>query len=86
MGDDTITAAMRTPIMATVAFRLHTVSTLLCIQNTFAACRSGVADRTSPPNLGLDSEARGSTEPTPHGYWLVSGLQLSLFMACSHGS
>ena len=46
MGDDTITAAMRTPIMATVAFRLHTVSTLLCIQNTFAVCHSGVADRT----------------------------------------
>ena len=51
MVDDTITAAMGTPIMATAtaAFRLHTVSTRLCIQNTFAMCHSGVADRTMPP-------------------------------------
>ena len=31
------------------AFRLHTVSTRLCTQNTFAVCRSGVADRTMRP-------------------------------------
>jgi len=49
MVDDTITAAMGTPIMATAAFRLHTVSTRLCIQNTFAVCHSGVADRTMLP-------------------------------------
>jgi hypothetical protein len=46
MGDDVITAAMSIPIMATAAFRLHTGGTRLFIQNTFAACPSGVVDRT----------------------------------------
>jgi hypothetical protein len=49
MGDDDITAAMGTPIMAIAAFRLHMVSTRSCTQNMFAACHSGVADRTMRP-------------------------------------
>jgi hypothetical protein len=49
MGDDTITATTGIPIMATAAFRLHTASIRLCIQNTSAVCHSGVADRTMRP-------------------------------------
>jgi hypothetical protein len=45
MGDDTITATTDIPIMATGAFRLHTASTRLCIQNTFAVCHCGVVAR-----------------------------------------
>jgi hypothetical protein len=49
MGDDTITATTDIPIMATGAFRLHTASTRLCIQNTFAVCHYGVVARPMRP-------------------------------------
>ena len=65
MGDDTITAAMGTPIMATAAFRPHTVSTRLCIQNTFAVCHSGVADRTMRPITDQFRPSQRLTLPKP---------------------
>ena len=55
MGDGIITAVTGIPMLpillhgATTALRMRTGSTSLCIQNTLALCRFGVADRTMRP-------------------------------------
>ena len=62
MGDDTITAAIDIPIMATAAFRLHTVSTRLCIQKKFAVCHFDAANRTICP---ITDQYEDRHKPTP---------------------